>query len=173
VGLRILAGCVVRTAAKYDLAARPLLSFWRDHCYKQFFEVRPGARRADAALATLGFVQPQEGGPPRIAAEGPVGPLWAGPLHDGDLLRQMKLADHLPAEMGRLLELWRVEADAPPLFFTTDMVGRRLRISPPPLRRALQALREGGYQAVPTSLHPKGVRTDAPWEEVLSLLGGL
>lgn len=172
VGLRILSGFVVRMAAKVDLAARPLLCLWWGHVYKTFFALRRGARRADAALEALGFVQPGPTGPPRVAAEGPVGPLWTGPLHEAALLERMAIPEHLPAEVARLLELWRAEADAPPFFFTTDELARRIRSSPPPLGRTLRTLREAGYGACRTSLHPKGVKTDAPWEEILSLLGG-
>jgi tRNA (guanine26-N2/guanine27-N2)-dimethyltransferase len=170
-GLRILAGYVVRAAAKFDMAARPLLLVWREHYYKAFFEIVKGARRADAVLGKLAYVHYQPLGPRQIVRDGDVGPLWAGPLHDVELLRRMRPRDYMPGVVSRYLETWMEEAEAPPLFFTTDEVASALRIQAPRIIRAVEALRAAGFQACRTTFHPKGIKTDAPWEEVLRVLG--
>ncbi|MFQ6012637.1 MAG: tRNA (guanine(10)-N(2))-dimethyltransferase [Thermoplasmata archaeon] len=170
VGLRILAGFVLRSAARLDLAARPLLSLWRGHYYKLFFRLQSGARRADAALRQLGYVAYREGKERVLGTVGEAGPLWAGPLHDGDLLARLRVPAYMPASLERLVETWREEADAPPLFYTTDEVAHHLRISPPPLAETLRRLAEAGFTGHRTSLDPKGFKTDAGWEDVLRLL---
>lgn len=172
VGLRILAGFVVRSAAKYDLAARPLLLAWREHYYKAFFEVVSGARRADRVLGELGYVRYTPGGQRTVGLQGEIGPLWSGPLHDADLLGRVRSRDYMPIEVSRLLEVWLQEANAPALFYTTDEVASCLRMPAPKIRRALEALQGAGFAAYRTSFHPKGFKTEASWEEVLRILGG-
>ncbi len=54
-GLRILAGYVVRTAAKYDRAALPLLCYAEGHYMRCYFEIKDGAQKADALLKKIGF----------------------------------------------------------------------------------------------------------------------
>lgn len=172
VGLRILAGNVVRIAARYDLAARPILSLWREHYYKQFFAVRRGARRADAALASVARIRWERPGPPVVDSGGPIGPLWTGPVHDPAVLDRMEVPDYMPGAVARLLDLFREEAETPPLFSTTDELASRAGISPPPLRPLIERLKEGGHSACRTSFHPKGLKTDAPWDEVVRLAKG-
>ncbi|MCJ2531350.1 MAG: tRNA (guanine(26)-N(2))-dimethyltransferase [Candidatus Thermoplasmatota archaeon] len=169
-GVRILAGFVLRTAARLELAVRPLLSVWREHYYKLFFHVRSGARRADAALAQLGHVSFPEGKDRVMGSEGDAGPLWAGPLHDQNLLGAMRVREHMPAFLDRLLETWRAEATAPALFYTTDEVAHHLRISPPSMVETHRRLAEAGFVSTRTSFHPKGFKTNAGWEDVVRLL---
>ncbi|MFQ5918772.1 MAG: hypothetical protein ACE5I4_01840 [Thermoplasmata archaeon] len=170
VGVRILAGFVVRTGARLELAVRPVLSMWRGHYYKLFFRVRSGARRADAALAQLGYIRSPEGKDRFLGPEGVAGPLWGGPLHDRDLLGEVHVPEHMPVSLDRLLEMWRGEAAAPPLFYTTDEAAHDLRVSPPSLAETQRKLSQAGFTFARTSFHPKGFKTDAPWEDVLRLL---
>ncbi|MFQ5838987.1 MAG: tRNA (guanine(10)-N(2))-dimethyltransferase, partial [Thermoplasmata archaeon] len=166
-GLRILAGYIVRTAAKYDMAARPLLSLWREHYYRAYFELLRGARRADDAVRELGYVHYQPRGPRGIEPRGEVGPLWKGPLYDDELLGRMRARDYMPRDVSRYLEMWQAESRAPPLFYTTDEVASRLRIQAPSMKRVLGRLSDAGFVACRTSFHPKGFKTTASWDEVL------
>ncbi|MFQ5552450.1 MAG: tRNA (guanine-N2)-dimethyltransferase [Thermoplasmata archaeon] len=169
-GVRILAGFVVRTAARLELAARPLLCMWREHYYKLFFHVQSGARRADTALGQLGYVTLASGEERVVGSAGDAGPLWAGPLHEADLLIEMRVPAYMPAFLDRLLETWHGEADAPALFYTTDEVAHHLRISPPSMAETLRRLAEAGFVSRRTSFHPKGFKTDAGWRDVVRLL---
>ncbi|MFQ5986219.1 MAG: tRNA (guanine-N2)-dimethyltransferase [Thermoplasmata archaeon] len=170
VGVRILAGFVVRAAARLELAARPLLCMWREHYYKLFFDVQAGARRADTALGQLGYVAFAGGKERVVGSAGDAGPLWAGPLHDADLLVEMRMTAYMPSFLDRLLETWRGEADAPALFYTTDEIAHHLRISPPSMAKTLRRLAEAGFVSRRTSFHPKGFKTEAGWGEVVRLV---
>ncbi len=170
--VRILTGFAVRIGATHDLAVHPLLSLWREHYYKVFLQVVAGARRADHALLNVGKVEFQARGERRIAANGSVGPLWVGPLHDTRLLASLSPRDYMPEVVSRYHELWSEEAEAPPLFYTTDEVARACRISPPGLSRVLDVLVGGGFEAYRTSFDPKGFKTNAGWADVIRLLGG-
>ncbi len=69
---------------------------------------------------------------------------------------------------SRLLSTLQGEADLPPFFVTTEELAARERGSPPKTDAFLGALRDLGYRAARTHLHPRGVRTDAPFDVVLS-----
>lgn len=170
--VRILTGFAVRYGATHDLAVHPVLSLWREHYYKVFLQVLAGARRADEALLNIGRVDYQVGGERRVAAEGSIGPLWTGPLHDRQLLTILSPRDYMPRVVSRYHELWLEEAEAPPLFYTTDEVARACRISPPGLPRVLDILVGAGFEAYRTSFDPKGFKTTAAWADVFRLFGG-
>ena len=56
VGLRILAGKVVREFAKKDKGVEPLLSHVSDHFFRVVGRVEKGSEKADAALESLGWI---------------------------------------------------------------------------------------------------------------------
>lgn len=170
VGVRILVGAVVRSAAKYDLAAKPLLAFWRGHYYRSFFAIDSGARRADSVLEGIGYVDYLDGAR-TVGTRGDIGPLWTGSLYSGELLERVKVKDYMLGTVSRYHEVWSEEAEAPPLFYTTDEVASRLHVSPPSVDAAMEALVEAGFVAHRTTFHPKGIKTTATWDEILRLLG--
>lgn len=55
-GLRILLSALARTAARYDIAARPVMSHVTDHYARTYLALDSGARTADAVLDGLGYV---------------------------------------------------------------------------------------------------------------------
>jgi tRNA (guanine26-N2/guanine27-N2)-dimethyltransferase len=55
-GLRILVSALVRTAARYDVAARPVLSHATRHYVRTYLALDRGAGAADAAVSDLGYV---------------------------------------------------------------------------------------------------------------------
>ena len=170
VGLRILAGAAVRDAARLDREAVPVLSMAEDHYVRVFLRVRDGARRADAALALIGYAWPTpEGdvatGPVLPDGKGPwAGPLWLGPLHDGELLDAMLADGGGPegARLSKLLEVWRGEVDLPPLLVEANRVAGRLKLPTPRMDRVITELRERGYLAGRAHTNPVGIKTDAP-----------
>jgi tRNA G26 N,N-dimethylase Trm1 len=111
------------------------------------------------------------------------GPLWAGNLWDAALLDRL-LADERPlataSELRRSLALWRLEADAPPLFFDLHAapaaLGRRgdgpaAPLPPIPTLDAVRGRLEArGHACVRTHFAKVGIRTDAPAPLVLALL---
>lgn len=174
VALRILAGTATREAARTDRAAVPVLSMAEDHYARVFLRVAKGARRADAALAQVGYAwATQEGGfatgPSPPSTEGPwAGPLWLGPLHDRELLTSM-LGDAGGPRGNRLersLEAWLEEAGLPPLLLDVNRVAGRLKLPTPGMRGLIEALRGRGHVAGRAHTNPVGVKTDATVEVV-------
>ncbi|WP_066413583.1 tRNA (guanine(26)-N(2))-dimethyltransferase [Halorubrum aethiopicum] len=115
-GLRTLISALVRTAARYDKAARPVLSHVSRHYARTYLELESGARAADDAVEELGYVdncedclwrEPTPGliadpvdacptcGSERVLT---AGPLWLGPVADGEFARAVR--DRVTDDMG-------------------------------------------------------------------------
>ncbi len=174
VALRILSGAVVREAARVDRAAVPVLSMAEDHFVRIFLRVTEGARRADAALGSIGYAwaTPDGGlatGPaPPGDADHWAGPLWLGPLHDDQLLADMRSDEGkaTSTRLERLFDLWTEEAGLPPLLVEANRVASRLGVPTPRMARVLDALRSRGYVAGRSHTNPVGIKTDAPMADV-------
>ncbi|WP_297477673.1 tRNA (guanine(10)-N(2))-dimethyltransferase [Thermococcus sp.] len=178
-GLRILVGTVVRYAAKYDLGVDVLLAYYRDHYFRAFLRLRSGARKADRSLSKLGHLWQDENGrfeysegflPERPKAHGP---LWLGPLKDGDFVEGLVEAarEHPLAHKKTFpfLELLNEELDVP-FHYDTHALARRNGLQARKLTDLIEILRERGYNATRTHFSPKAIKTDAPFEEVLDAL---
>ena len=172
VGLRILAGALVRAAARFDRVATPVLSVAHGHWMRVVARVEDGRKDADAALRRLAdavgdavtgtgsFVAAGTGG--RQSA----GPLWSGPLHDAATVAA--LAQGLAAPMASpgtapLVALLAQEAAAPAFWLTPDELQTTLG-APPRRDRLIARLAAAGFQAARTHMDPQGIRTDAGLE---------
>ncbi len=181
VALRILAGAVIREAARVDKAAVPVLSMSEDHFVRVFLRVSEGARKADAILASMGYAWATDEGsigtgpapPPR--ADRWAGPLWLGHLHDPGILGTMAADEGLePSKRhARLLDRWREEAELPPLLIDGNRLASRIGTSTPRMANILEALRSGGYAAGRAHTNPVGIKTDAPLEVLESVFRDL
>lgn len=107
-GLRTLISALVRTAARYDKAARPILSHVSRHYARTYLELDSGAQAADDCIDQLGYVDNCEDCLWREPAAGliadPVdacpicgsdrvltaGPLWLGPVADAQFARAVR-----------------------------------------------------------------------------------
>ena len=177
VGLRILAAAVVRSAARFDRAAVPVLSVCQGHWMRIVARVDGASRSADFALKCLADAVRDEGtgggrflGPYETAPKGTpwAGPLWSGPLHDAAFvaaLRQARAGKDLARarEVDDLLPILAAEADAPPFWVVGDHL--QTTLGPPPRRDVLIArLQEHGHRAARTHMDAQGVRSDAGLE---------
>ncbi len=174
VGLRILAGAALREAARADRSAVPVLSMAEDHFLRVFLRVEEGARRADGAMRSMGYAWPTSDGgvatgplPPHGATTW-TGPIWLGPLHDGDILAGMASDPGLPPSnrMSRQLELWSGEVGLPPLLLGANRIASRLGVPTPRMDRVVEALATRGYRAGRAHTNPVGLKTDAPMDAV-------
>jgi tRNA (guanine26-N2/guanine27-N2)-dimethyltransferase len=189
-GLRILIGLIVRHAARYDKAARPILSHATDHYMRTYISLEKGARKAEASLDQMGHTLLHADGrfqtvtleedtnivpgpaPRRETGTLYWGPLWAGPLHELSHLRKMKIPDAVKkkARLEKAIEIWKDEADLGPMFYDVDELSSRLRSGPPRMDRLLSAIHDEGYKAVRTQFSPKGFKTDMAHAELIEIL---
>ncbi|MEK6976429.1 MAG: hypothetical protein AABY18_08830 [Candidatus Thermoplasmatota archaeon] len=182
VGLRILAGAVVRSAARFDRVATPLLCVQHGHWMRVVARIEDGRKDADAALKRLAnaAVDPETGNGRLLAqaateAKGWAGPLWGGPLHDAGTVQALLAARATQGvararDVDGLLALLVQESSAPPFWLVPDRLQTALG-QPPRRDRLLVRLAEAGFQAARTHLDPQGVRTDASMADLKALWG--
>ncbi|WP_058366255.1 tRNA (guanine(26)-N(2))-dimethyltransferase [Haloparvum sedimenti] len=134
-GLRTLLSALVRTAARYDKAARPILSHVSRHYARTYLELESGAQAADGQIEKLGFVHHCEDclvrdhefglipDPPETCPSCDsdrvltAGPLWLGAVADPEFARATREA--VTDDMGeakrarKLLDGVATELDTP------------------------------------------------------------
>lgn len=164
IGLRILVGYVAREGAKYDMAVHPLLSYYADHYFRLYVEMKGGARVADKALANIGFLDDRV-----------TGPLWLGELHDERVLREMATDERFGTarRLEKYIGLWRGEVEMPALFHHSDEVASSIGAETPRIMDIIDALQGAGFRACKTHFHPNGIKTDASREELSDIIRGL
>lgn len=171
VGLRILAGALVRAAARFDRTAQPILSVSHGHWMRLVVRIDDGKQDADLALKRLGNAVATDSGSGAFferdvrGAPAWAGPLWTGPLHDAATVHAMRDAASnkvlaCPRETPALLQLLEREAEAPAFWVSPDQLQKTLG-APPKRDILIERLRAAGLKAERTHLDPQGIRTDA------------
>jgi tRNA (guanine26-N2/guanine27-N2)-dimethyltransferase len=164
-GLRILIAYLVRTAAKHSLELEPVLSYIHDHYVRVFLRSRvPGADLGNTEQ--IGDPSARGEGLPRIAGDGPFGPMWLGPLFDPALVTRLEVPPtaERPEELHRFLDRIREESRADrPFYYEPNTLAAELHlVEPPPLGALLAALNEKGFIAARSHVRPSAFRTSAP-----------
>jgi len=176
-GLRTLLSALVRTAARHDVAARPLLSHVSRHYVRTYLELDRGASAANAARESLGhrhqcqdcLGRTHERGPtahppddcPACGSDRVVtaGPLWLGPVRDAAFVADVRAAvdDGMGAadEARALLGTVERELDAPTHYDQHRLCGQWGRPACA-MDEFLAALRAAGHDASRT--HYGGTR---------------
>ena len=182
--VRLLVGCLARTAAKHDIGINVLLSQSTDHYVRTYATIGYGAKKADESIKNLGYVLhcfkcfhreiltrifPSEqlgkcvecGSRMEFA-----GPLWVGKLFDKQFcMRMEEQAQHMTfnqrERIRRLLALMINEADAPATYYVVDKICDRLGLPVPSVKSVIEALKKEGFQACLTHFNHTGIRTDA------------
>lgn len=183
-GARILAGCCVKTAAKYDLALSPILTFFSDHYIRIHFKLEKGAKKADLTRRSIGFITHDlTSGEREVVSEPPEitqdilfsGPMWTGDLHNISFLSRINLDPDLGTskKIEKLLSLWKQEAQMPPYFYEANEIASLTRTQPKSLRSIIEKLKDCGYSASRTHFSPNGFKTEAGIEDISQLIGNI
>lgn len=190
-GLRILAGFISRTFAKYKKYTTPIFSHSTEHYLRIYLEVGKGAKKTDDSLKNLGYIAhcdrclhriTVQGIAPKIPLECPNcngtlrvgGPLWLGNLMDSGYVKRM--LDLLPSTINtydkalKLLERCYKESFGPATFYDLHKVCKVLKTSAPPLADILEKLQEEGYFASRTHIKPTGIKTNASVEIIKKII---
>jgi len=191
-GLRILLSALVRTAARYDVGARPVLSHVSDHYARTYLELDHRATDADAAVAELGHVHHCEDclgyetatglladPPDRCPSCGSdrlltAGPVWLGPAHDRAFVAAV--ADAVDdgmgtAKRGRTL-LDRIGGElAVPFHYDQHRLYERWGESAVGMDEFLGAVRDAGFAATRTHYGGTTFKTDAAMADLDAIFG--
>jgi tRNA (guanine26-N2/guanine27-N2)-dimethyltransferase len=182
-GLRILAGFVSRTFARYRKSIRVKFSHSTEHYLRLYATIEKGAKKTDKSLENLGYIAHCQnclnrvvvkGIAPHIPQECPIcqesfhaaGPLWCGEIADADFIDGMlnilpQLKINKEKEAFKILETCYGEAEGPSTHYDLHKICKKLKISAPPLLEVLEKLRERGYFASRTHFRPTALKTDA------------
>ena len=192
-GLRTLISALVRTAARYDKAARPIVSHVSRHYARTYLELESGAQAADACIDRVGYVdhcedclwrEPTPGLIADPADTCPVcgggrlltaGPIWLGPVADAEFTRAVR--DCVTDDMGEakrartLLGTVARELDTPTHY---DQHRLYKQWSEPAIGmdEFVDRLRAAGYEASRAHYRGTAVKTDASIPEMRAVLLG-
>ena len=187
-GLRTLLSALLRTAARYDVAAVPICSHVSRHYARTYLELDHSASRADDLLDSLGFVHHCEdclardhefGWHPESTPETcpncesnrvvTAGPLWLGAVADSEFTESVR--SHLSKAFGevskadRLLSTVATELDTP-THYDQHRLCKQWGVPANAMDEFLDSLRAAGYKASRTQYSGTAFKTDATVDEI-------
>jgi tRNA (guanine26-N2/guanine27-N2)-dimethyltransferase len=190
--LRILAGAFIRGAAVHEVASKPTFSFFADHYIRLYMRLNRGKKRADESLREIGYLLHCSGCKTfrsvksRLEKDRGVclvcgsemkaeGPLWLGDLADEDFCSDMieGSEDSFIGSNSRLMEIIgraRGEIGMPPGFFVIDELSSDLGVASRRIEPVIHGLHVAGFKATRSHADSRGLKTDAPVEEVKRII---
>ena len=193
--VRILAGFVCVTAAKYNLSIEPVFCHAADHYVRVYSRMKKGVSKTESTLRQLGFVnhcfrcfsrtinlsrfQNVQGNCPNCGTKTDfAGPLWLGELWNSHLCEtmmygSMQMTFGQSRRIRRTLEIILRERKGPATFFMLSNICDKIGISIPKLATVLSEVNNAGFLASDTHFHGQGLRTDCPATRLTNLLSGL
>ena len=185
-GLRVLLSALVRTAARYDIAATPVLSHVSSHYVRTYLRLDGGAQAADRRIDRLGYIDhcqqclwrdheatliadPTATCPECGQSTWTAGPVWLGAAHDPSFVENVAKA--IPGDAGTedhardLLASIADELDRP-THYDQHRLYKRWGEPNVAMDEFLDALRSAGYGASRTHYGGTTFKTDADVAEI-------
>jgi tRNA (guanine26-N2/guanine27-N2)-dimethyltransferase len=181
--VRLLTGCMASLAAKHDIGIRILFSHSSDHYIRVYGQIAYGCQKADESLKKTGYIlhcfnclhretANKIFGKDDVCPEcgskmDHAGPLWIGSISDPAFIDQIikenqNTAFRNSAKITKLLSLTKNESTAPATYYVIDKLSGKLKLPAPSVQTFLTAIKDSGFQAVPTHFNTRGIKTDAP-----------
>ena len=194
-GIRILAGFVALSLAKYSKAIAVKLSHSTEHYMRLYIEVTKGSKKSDECLKNIGYISHCKSCLYRQTTNGlasfipefcpecgekliHAGPLWLGEIQNEEFISKMieesenkKL--NTKNDVLKLLNSCLEESKSPATFYDVHKICKTLKISAPKLDLVFDSLKKEGYRAVKTHFNPLGIKTDAPIKKVKEIIQSL
>jgi len=168
IGLRILIGFLVRTAAVLDYGAYPVFSYSHDHYFRVYLRVEKGAGKGSSAMENMGWISRNGGwGTAKFDDRRGgtwAGPLWIGALNDKDVVDFM--AEEAESERAKKLMNTIGGEIQVPMYYESSAICRRLGMVQPKLSDVIEKLRGKSFLASRTHFSHDGFKTDASREEI-------
>ncbi|WP_254272924.1 tRNA (guanine(26)-N(2))-dimethyltransferase [Haloarcula marina] len=185
-GMRVLLSAMVRTAARYDIAARPVLSHATKHYARTYLDFEHGAKVANACIDELGYVhhcqrclwRDHDHG---LIADAPdacpvceehlqtAGPIWLGRTCDPEFAE--RVAEEITDDMGtaenarELLATLAAELDRP-THYDQHRLCKRWGRGAEAMDTFIEKLRDAGYDASRSHYGGTTFKTDADVVEI-------
>jgi tRNA (guanine26-N2/guanine27-N2)-dimethyltransferase len=188
--LRLLVSSFIRQAAIHGYASTPLFTYYADHYVRAYFKVDKGARRIEGLINQLGFIKycpsclhrfpSVENAPERCGCGEEMnigGPLWLGELSDdeflGVMIKEIGNAPHLVGTKAEtIMNLAKGEIGFPVAFFDFDKICKLVGVKSVSTEDAFSALKDAGFNAVPTHYRSRALKTNASIEELVEVFNG-
>ncbi|MBX0295669.1 tRNA (guanine(26)-N(2))-dimethyltransferase [Haloarcula nitratireducens] len=185
-GMRVLLSAMIRTAARYDIAARPILSHATKHYVRTYLEFDHGAKVANDCIDELGYVHhcqrclwrdhdfgliadPPEACPVCEEHLQTAGPIWLGATCDPEFAAAV--SDHVSEDMGtaekarELLSTLGTELPTP-THYDQHRLCKRWGRGAEAMDTFVEKLRDAGYDASRTHYGGTTFKTDADVTEI-------
>lgn len=194
-GIRILAGFVALTLAKYAKCIEVKLSHSTEHYMRLYLEIKKGSQKTDKSLNNIGYISHCKNCLHRQTAEGlaspiedvcPVcgeklihaGPLWLGDIQNKEFIQKMidessNKKINSEKEALKLLNKCLDESDAPATFFDIHAICKSLKISAPKFDLIINQMKKEGFIAIKTHYNPLGIKTNANIKDIQKIIVGL
>lgn len=191
-GIRILAGFVALTLAKYSKSIEVKLSHSTEHYMRLYIEVKKGSKKSDECLKNIGYIshckhclyrEENKGlatSTPNICPECgekliQAGPLWLGEIQNEEFISKMIAESenkklNTKKDVLKLLESCSIEAKSPATFYDVHKICKILKISAPKLDLVFGNLEKEGFEAVKTHFNPLGIKTNAPLKKIKEII---
>jgi len=191
--VRLLAGCLAMTAAKYDIGVRILFSHSTDHYIRIYASISYGAKKADENIRNMGYILHcfncfhREIAKKLFAIKYSgkcsecnskldfAGPLWLGQIFDGAFCEQMEREVERRSfrngnRIKKILNLIKNEAEAPITYYRIDKLCDALTLPVPSVKKIFEILKKEGFKVSLTHFNSKGIRTNASAMEMRKFL---
>ncbi len=181
--IRLLAGALARSAARYDAGIQIVFSHSSEHYVRLYVKSTYGAKKANASLGNIGYILHcfaclhreistgifsclKERCPECGKKMASAGPLWLGKLAISNFItsmeREAKAKDFKQKKkIRKLLSLIREETDAPITYYSVDTFCDKLGLPMPPLKKIIENLNKARYSASLTHFQTCSLKTDA------------
>ena len=191
-GIRILAGFVALTLAKYAKCIDIKMSHSTEHYMRLYIKIEKGSKKSDETLKNIGYIshcpnclhrQTIKGLASAIEETCPfcgeklvhAGPLWLGDIQNKEFIQKMiDESEHkkinTEKQALKLLNSCLNEADAPATFFDVHAICKSLKISAPKLDLIFDEMKSQGFIAIKTHYNPIGIKTDANIKDLEKIL---
>lgn len=191
-GIRILAGFVALTLAKYSKCIDIKMSHSTEHYMRLYIKIEKGSKKSDETLKNIGYIshcpnclhrQTSKGLASAIEETCPfcgeklvhAGPLWLGDIQNKEFIQKMidetqykKI--NTEKQALKLLNSCLQEAEAPVTFFDVHSICKSLKISAPKLDLIFDEIKSRGFIAIKTHYNPIGIKTDADINDLKKIL---
>jgi tRNA (guanine26-N2/guanine27-N2)-dimethyltransferase len=191
--VRLVAGSLATTAAKYDIGISVIFVHQAEHYARVYATTKCGAEHADESLRNMGYVlhcfkclhrETVRGLYPSWLKEkcsecgsklNLGGPMWVGKLFDPQLCRLMKddvchRKLRLSKRIEKMLVLAEGEADAPVSYFVIDKLCEAMSVPVPSVKKVVPAVRRKGCEAYLTVFHTRGIKSELPVSEMKEIV---
>jgi len=191
--IRLLAGCLAKTAAKHDVGISIVFSHSTNHYIRIYATIKYGAKKADENIKNMGCIlhcfkcfHRETLKKPFLFANSEkcsecgsklnvAGPLWLAKMSDRKFSELMEeglrqTSFRFKGRIEKILALIAGETEAPVTYYVVDKLCDALSLPVPPVKEVVNALEKEGSPAFFTHFNPKGVKSNLPAVKIKEIL---